>query len=168
MSIKSYNIFVFIILVPKGSVMFEFLFKREHELTNNSKKVKRWKVEHQSLATYAMKVVEAYDKEDKKKARKHLDKLQVLALNHLMDEDVTFFELCKNAKTKDEKILCAMKEFRRSFIDTKRVLFHFFIFYTNPKNDLDNIFRKKLDAIIGALVKRMEFEESNLYSLINH
>ena len=148
--------------------MFEFLFNREKDLTKNSKKVRRWKAEHQSLAKYAIKVVEAYDKNEKKKARKHLDKLQGLALNHLMDEDVTFYELCKNAKSKDERILCAMKEFRRSFTDTKRVLFHFFIFYTNPSNDLDSLFRQKLDAIIGALVKRIEFEENNLYSLIDH
>jgi len=149
--------------------MFGFFFKQNNDLSKNSKIVKRWQGEHRALAATAGKVVEAYDKDDKKKARKQLDKLQTLALKHLMDEDVTFFELFKKAEgtETDKEILKSIKEFRDSFIDTKKVLFHFFIYYTNPKNELDHVFKDKLDAIIDALVKRIEFEESNLYTMIN-
>lgn len=150
--------------------MFGFLFKQNRDLSKNSKIVKRWQAEHQALANRALKVVDSYEREDLKKARKHLDKLQTLALKHLMDEDVKFFELFKKAEDNeaDKEILKSIKEFRNTFIDTKKVLFHFFIYYTNPKNDLDHIFKDKLNAIIDALVNRIEFEEKNLYILINN
>ena len=83
-----------------------------------------------------------------------------------MDEDVTFFDLEKMAKHKDEKILNAMIEFRRSFSGTKKALFHFFFYYTSPKTTLDDIFREKFDGIVHALVQRIEFEETNLYAMI--
>ena len=60
-----------------------------------------------------------------------------------------------------------MKEFRATFIDTKKVLIHFFIHYTHESTVLDAHFKEQLDGIIGALVKRIEFEEKNLYTLIN-
>jgi len=150
--------------------MFGFFFRQNKDLSNNSRKVKKWQAEHRALANQAVKVVEAYDNDDKKKARKHLNKLQDLALKHLMDEDVTFYELFKKAeKSKsNEKIIQSMQEFRKSFIDTKKALFYFFIFYTDEKNPLDEVFKEKLDGIIAALVSRIEFEESNLYILINN
>ena len=150
--------------------MFEFLFKQNTNLSNNSRKVKKWQAEHRGLANQAVKVVDSYNNNEIKKARKHLDKLQDLALRHLMDEDVTFYELFKKAEKSDtnEAIIKSIKEFRKSFIDTKKALFYFFIFYTDDKNPLDETFKEKLDGIIDALVNRIEFEENNLYVLINN
>ena len=149
--------------------MFDFIFNRHKDLEHNSKKVKKWQAEHKALATLAVRTVEFYENGDLKKAKKELGKLQSVALNHLMDEDVTFSELFKKAdKTyTDQRIVDAMKEFRKSFIDTKKVLIHFFIHYTDPNVELDDIFIEKLKTIIGALVQRIEFEEQNLYVMIN-
>lgn len=146
--------------------MLSFLGKSDKNIEKNSKVVKRWKNEHRKLEIYAGKVISYYDGNDTKKAKKYLNKLELLALNHLMDEDVTFFDLEKMAKEKDEKILNAMLEFRRSFSGTKKVLFHFFFYYTSPKTNLDETFREKFDGIVNALVQRIEFEEANLYTMI--
>ena len=149
--------------------MFDFLFNRKKDLEHNSKKVKKWQAEHKAIATLSVKTVSYYENNDLKKAKKELDRLQSVALNHLMDEDVTFSELLKKAESThtDKVIVEAMKEFRKSFIDTKKVLIHFFIHYTDPNVSLDDIFITKLKGIIDALVQRIEFEESNLYLLIN-
>lgn len=149
--------------------MFDFIFNRHKDLAHNSKKVKKWQEEHKTLATYALKTVELYESDDLKKAKKQLIKLQSVALNHLMDEDVTFSELFKKAENSntDQRILEAIKEFRKSFIDTKKVLIHFFIHYTDPNVELDTVFITKLKAIINALVERIEFEETHLYVMIN-
>lgn len=149
--------------------MFDFIFNRKKDLAHNSKKVRKWQAEHKALATHAVKTVELYEKHDLKKAKKQLIKLQSVALNHLMDEDVTFSELFKKAENTntDKHILQAIKEFRKSFIDTKKVLIHFFIHYTDPNVELDSVFIAKLKGIIDALVQRIEFEETNLYVMIN-
>ena len=149
--------------------MFNFIFNRKKDLAHNSKKVKKWQAEHKAMATHAVKTVELYEKGDLVKAKKQLIKLQSVALNHLMDEDVTFTELFKKAEdtNTDQHILDAIQEFRRSFIDTKKVLIHFFIHYTSPNVELDDLFIEKLKGIINALVERIEFEETNLYVMIN-
>ena len=149
--------------------MFDFIFNRKKDLAHNSKKVKKWQAEHKALATLAVKTVTYYEKNDLKKAKKELGRLQSVALNHLMDEDVTFSELFKKAEStnSDQVIVDAMKEFRKSFIDVKKVLIHFFIHYTDPNVVLDDTFITKLKGIIDALVQRIEFEETNLYVLIN-
>jgi len=143
-----------------------FLFWKDKGIEYNAKLVRRWENEHRKLEKYAGIVMEAYDKGDIKKAKKVLNKLELLALNHLMDEDVTFYDMSKKAKATDTKVLAAMKEFRHSFFDTKKVLFHFFFYYTDPKTELDDTFRTKFDGIVDALVKRIAFEESNLYTMI--
>ena len=145
-----------------------FLFGKSKDLEHNHKVVKRWTNEHRKLEKYAGKVIASYDNNNAKQAKKHLNKLELLALNHLMDEDVTFFNLEKMAKDKekDKKILDAMIEFRRSFSGTKKALFHFFFYYTSPKTVLDEKFREKFDGIVSALVQRIEFEETNLYTMI--
>jgi len=150
--------------------MFEFLFGGNKDLSQNSKKVKRWQAEHKALANTALSVVKNYEENDMKKARKQLEKLQDIALAHLMDEDNTFFKLFDKAKdTKtDQEIVDSIKKFRTSFIDIKSTIFYFFIKYTNPKHELDAVFKEKLDGIINALIKRMEFEENNLYKLIDN
>ncbi len=150
--------------------MFDFLFNRKKDLVHNSKKVKKWQAEHKALATLAVKTVEYYEANELKKAKKELGKLQSVALNHLMDEDVTFTELFKKAQKNhtDQSILDAIREFRKSFTDTKKVLIHFFIHYTDPSVVLDDVFIEKLKGIIDALVQRIEFEEKNLYVMINN
>ena len=149
--------------------MFNFSFSRKKDLEHNSKKVKKWQAEHKALATLAVNTVSYYENNNFKKAKKELGRLQSVALNHLMDEDVTFSELFKKADSTntDKVIVEAMKEFRKSFIDTKKVLIHFFIHYTDPNVSLDETFIIKLKGIIDALVQRIEFEETNLYVLIN-
>ncbi len=152
-------------------IMFNF-FKKNNNLAKNSKKVKKWQKEHQALGKCAGDIVASYDKKDFKQTRKHLTKLQDMAFGHLMDEDLTFFELIEKIEEKDleenQEIVDAMKEFRRSFLDVKSALIHFLIKYTNPDSELDETFKETLDAIIKALVARIEFEENNLYVLINN
>ena len=149
--------------------MFEFLFGHKKDLVHNSKKVKKWQAEHRALATLATDIAKYYEEGNFNKAKKELKHLQSVALNHLMDEDVTFTELSHQAENTytDQVIVEAMKEFRESFVDTKKSLIHFFIHYTHPDTTLDENFITQLKAIIEALVKRIEFEENNLYTMID-
>ena len=144
-----------------------FFLGKNKDIEKNSRIVTRWKKEHRALEKYAGMVMTAYDNKNPKKAKKYLNKLELLALNHLMDEDVTFFDLEKQASKKDKLILDSMVEFRRSFSGTKKALFHFFFYYTSPKTILDDTFREKFDGIVNALVQRIEFEEHNLYVMIS-
>ncbi len=147
--------------------MFSFLFRQNKGITYNSKKVKKWQTEHQKLGEYATAIIAAYEARQMKKAHKLLSKLKDLALEHLMDEDETFFKLMRNAKEEDEQVVTHIKEFRNSFRDVKIVLFDFLVKYTSPNAKLDRVFKDTLDQILQALVARIEFEEKNLYALIN-
>jgi len=151
--------------------MFNFL-KKDKVLAKNSKKVKKWKKEHQQLVECATNIVSSYEKSDLKSTRKHLKKLEEIAFDHLMDEDITFFELLKKVKEKnlseDREIIVAIDEFRNSFVGVKGVLIDFLLKYTNPEVELDDSFKETLDVIIDALTERISFEENNLYVLINN
>ena len=150
--------------------MFNIIFKQNKDLSKNSKKVKQWQSEHRIMANYALKVVEHYEQNNLKKAKKELLKLQKISLHHLMDEDVTFFELIGKAKDtqKDQAVVKAMAEFSKSFRDVKKAIFNFFDHYITFENPLDTDFKETLDVIINALVQRIEFEETNLYALIDN
>lgn len=149
--------------------MFDFLFHHHEDLAHNKSKVKQWTGEHKVLAEEATAVVSFYEKGDFKKAKKHLVKLQSVALKHLMDEDVTFSDLMHKSSEseEDQEIVDSMKAFRKTFVDTKKALIHFFIHYTSEDVVLAEKFKMQLDGIINALVQRIEYEESNLYTKIS-
>ncbi len=151
--------------------MLKKLFSQNRELSKHSKKVKQWQSEHRNLAKYATKILRYLDMGEEKKAKKAFRRLHEDALHHLMDEDITFYNLLQKVEQqkieKDEKIMDCINKFRDTFSHTKQALFDFFEAYEDKSRSFDNRFRKEFEGIVEALVSRIEYEESNLYQMIN-
>ncbi len=147
--------------------------KTDADLAHHSRDVQQWRREHDALKKQAGKIAEAVGKGKTEKARNELKKLETLALQHLMSEDIRFYEMKKAVEAvtettpEDRVILEAMKEFEESFRDTKQVLIRFFSHYKKPETPLDEQFEKDFGAIVNALVARIDFEESTLYEMMD-
>ncbi len=149
--------------------MFGF-FEGNKGITQNSKKIKQWHNEHQVLVKYAVEILNAYEYKDINKVKKILKKLNVEATNHLMDEDNTFMDLMEKAtdEDNDQTVVRKIVEFRKSFRETKMVLFQFFAKYSDSQATFDDEFKTSFTAIVDALGARIGFEEDNLYMLLNN
>ena len=150
-----------------------FSKSNDSDLMHHAKDVKRWRKEHEALKKQAGRIVEDYKKGATDKAREDLRKLETLALQHLMSEDVRFYEMKKavEAEEKDtpenRAVLAAMREFEDSFRDTKQALIKFFSHYKKPEVPLDTRFEEDFGGIVNAVVARIEFEESTLYEMMD-
>ncbi|MBL0721145.1 MAG: hypothetical protein JJV88_01035, partial [Sulfurovum sp.] len=67
-------------------------------LSKNEKLVKGWKIEHQEMGKLASKIIESYDMNHLDETKIHLNSLKYLVIEHLMQEDLAFYNLLKNAK----------------------------------------------------------------------
>ncbi len=132
-----------------------------------SKNVRQWEKEHRHLEKLAGLIIGSYDKKNYRETKKHLIKLKDVALNHLMDEDLTFYEMKRKASDKDTEVFDSMKEFELSFREVKLVLIKFLDHYSRPEVALDQEFKETFDTIVGVLVARIQFEEANLYVLLD-
>jgi len=137
-------------------------------LSKNQKQVEQWKEEHREIVTLATALLESYERGDSEDVREILEELRVVTFNHLMSEDAEFYRLLKEHKNKNSKTELFIKEFEESFYSTKATLMHFLDDYTKKSLPIDDTFIKKFNELVDILVKRIEFEESNLYSLLEH
>lgn len=136
-------------------------------LSKNQKLVKQWKKEHQQIVKLAGKVINAYTDGKQDKAKKALQELRLVTLNHLMTEDIEFFKLLKDNKQTDKVTAKFLNEFKDSFYDTKAVLMHFLKDYTKDNAVLDDKFFDSFNGLVGVLAERIAFEEKNLYSRLD-
>ncbi len=134
----------------------------------NKKKslVKKWKKEHKQIVDLSAKVIEHYNTQDKKNAKKYFKKLDSLVLKHIVSEDVELYDLLKNSKT-DTKLKEEILEFEKSFLSAKAPLLRFLLHYTKDDIDLDEEFIEKFKQLIKIISKRIEFEENKLYKLLS-
>jgi hypothetical protein len=141
--------------------MFESLF-----LSKNQKLVKKWRKEHEQIVVLATNVIGEYQKHNPTKSKAYLSKLNILAVEHLMSEDIEFYRLRKDKRrlTSENEVL--IKEFSRTFKGTKIGLMHFLANYTKADVVLDEHFIKEFRGLVEILAKRIEFEEENLYKLL--
>lgn len=130
--------------------------------SKNQRLVIRWKKQHGNMVTLAHKIIAAYKNQNFKAVRKELKRLNHVAMEHLMTEDLEFFEL-RNSHKIDTETRKMVDEFNFSFRDTKSVLRQFFITYTHSKAVYDEEFFLTFSAIVEALGNRIDYEEKNLY-----
>jgi len=135
--------------------------------SQNQKNVRKWEKEHVVIVDLAMKIIEQYNNNDRIKAKKTLKKLSGLVIDHVMDEDLVFYNLLKKNKCFDSKTRDMVNEFTESFRGTKILLMNFLYDYANSPRELDANFFKVFNDIVGAVAKRIEFEENNLYNVLN-
>ena len=132
-------------------------------LSKNQKLVKQWEKEHEEIVVLAHKVIAAYSKNDHKQAKKELKALNILAVDHVMHEDIEFYRLLKDQRRNDSKTEKMVKEFTKSFKGTKLALMNFLTKYSRPETVLDDEFFTTFNELVGVLGERIAFEEENLY-----
>ena len=135
--------------------------------SKNQKNVRKWEKEHIVIVDLAMKIIEQYNNNDKTRAKKTLKKLSDLVIDHVMDEDLVFYRLLKREDCLDKKTRAMVNEFTTSFKSTKILLMNFLYDYANSSRELDSNFFKVFNDIVGAVAQRIEFEEKNLYDVLN-
>ncbi len=138
--------------------MFDFF------LSKNEKLVKKWHKEHEEIVELAHKIVAHYAKNDPYTAKDYLKKLDNVAVEHFMSEDIELFRLIHNDKNIDDETEKLVKDFVENFRKTKLSLMNFFAHYSKPDVPLDDDFFQEFNKIIETVGKRIEFEEKKVYS----
>ena len=136
-------------------------------LSKNQKLVRNWKREHKQIVKLATKVITVYTNSNHDKAKKALNELRLVTLNHLMTEDIEFFKLLKDHESIDRETEKFVNEFKETFYDTKSVLRHFLKDYTHDDAVLDDNFFESFNGLVGVLSQRIAFEEKNLYNRLS-
>ncbi len=143
--------------------MFGSLFE-----SKNRKLVHKWEEEHKEIVALANEVIESYDKGEYASAKEALRKLNTLAVDHVMDEDLKLFKLMKEESEKlDRETQSLVDDFIAGFKHTKIALMNFLAKYTSPEVPLDEEFYTTFKELVDILAQRISFEESNLYSRLN-
>ena len=142
--------------------MFSSLF-----LSKNQKLVKKWKKEHEKIVLLTHEVIAQYSKNNHKKAKKKLVSLNNLVIDHVTNENIEFYKLLKDKKKFSLKNEKAIDEFTETFKDTKSTLMQFLTKNTRDSAVLDDDFFATLNELAEILVERIEFEEKNLYHLLD-
>ncbi|MDQ7085762.1 MAG: hypothetical protein Q9M36_12995 [Sulfurovum sp.] len=143
--------------------MFGLLFASQ-----NQKLVKKWEKEHQEIVLLAHKVIASYSQNHHNTAKKHLKALDSIAISHLMNEDIEFYRLLKDKKRLNPDTEKLVHEFNHSFKGTKTFIISFLNKYTQTETPLDAKFFRTFNEIVTLLIKRIAFEEKNLYVVLNH
>jgi len=141
--------------------MFESLFA-----SKNKKLVLSWSKEHEKIVTLAHKILAAYSLDNEASVRKHLIDLRVVAINHLMVEDIEFHKLLKDETRVTAEISKSVHEFVDSFHDTKIVLRDFLRKYVHEDAVYNEHFFTTFNSLVEALASRIEYEETHLYKLL--
>ncbi|MEA1954379.1 MAG: hypothetical protein U9O24_08320 [Campylobacterota bacterium] len=139
--------------------IFGSLFSSKHR-----KLAIKWKNEHEEIVVIAHKVIAAFSKNDLATAKEELVALNELAVDHIMDEDIEFYRLLKDSNKLDHETEKLINEFTTTFKGTKHVLMTFLTKYTRPDEELDDVFFKTFNEIVGVLAERIDFEEKKLYA----
>lgn len=135
-------------------------------LSKNEKLVKAWKTEHKEIGELAGKIIESYDNNNLDDTKKHLNSLKHLVVEHLMQEDLAFYNLLKNSKNLDSTTVEHIKDFIETFKGTKTALMNFISKYALEGTKLDDDFLIAFKGLVRLVVERINYEESNLYDVL--
>ena len=136
-------------------------------LSKNQKLVRKWTQEHEEIVILTNKVLGEYSKNRHKNAKKSLVKLNHILVDHVTHENIEFYKLLKDERRVSIKNRKATEEFVDTFKDMRLDLMKFLTHYTKKKTVLDEEFFNILNGIVDVLQERIDFEEKNLYSLLN-
>ncbi len=129
--------------------------------------VKKWKKEHEKIVLLTHEVIAEYSKNNHKKAKKALVSLNNLAIDHITNENIEFYKLLKDTHKVSVKNRQHIEEFVSTFKETKMELMHFLTKYSRDAVVLDDEFFKTLNELAEILIERINFEEKNLYNLLD-
>jgi len=135
-------------------------------LSKNEKLIKNWKLEHEQIGELAGKIIESYNNEELNKTKKYLKDLKDLVIEHLMQEDLVFYNLLKKPKTLDVETIEQINDFRETFKGAKTALMNFISKYALEDTELDKNFLIAFKGLVRLVVERINYEESNLYNIL--
>jgi len=136
-------------------------------LSKNQKLVKKWTKEHEKIVLLIHNVLAEYSKNNHKNAKKELILLNHLVIDHVTEENIEFYKLLKDKNWISMKNRKYTEEFVATFKDMRLDLMKFLTHYTKKKTPLDDKFFDSLNEISEILRERIDFEEENLYALLN-
>jgi len=129
--------------------------------SKEKKRIEKWKKEHDEIVHLATDVIGEYSKNNVTKAKALLKKLNSLAVDHVMNEDLEFYHWKKDA---NKEMVEHIDDFTGSFKGTKMALMNFLSKYSKDDKALDEQFFTEFNGLVEVLAKRIEFEENILYS----
>ena len=132
--------------------------------SKNQKLVKQWSAEHEEIVSLATTIITQYSENNHKAAKKAINKLKSIAINHLMTEDVELFSLLHEDEKFDDTTEKLVHDFQESFRGIKLALMDFLKKYSHDEAVLDDEFFQSFNEIVAILANRIEFEEKNLYN----
>jgi len=148
--------------MEKGVFLLSSLF-----LSKNQKLVRKWTTEHEEIVLLIHKVLGEYSKNNHKNAKRALISLNHLVIDHVTDENIEFYRLLKDKKRVSAKNRKSTEEFVSTFKDMRLDLMRFLTLYTKEKTILDDEFFDTLNEVADILRERIDFEEENLYTLLD-
>lgn len=138
--------------------MFESLFSSE-----NQKLVTKWKKEHEDIVNLAQEISKQYKQGDFMHVKELLTQLNTLTVDHVMEEDIEFYNLLKDPHRSNTEIEHLIKDFTQSFKNTKMALIDFLAVYTQPDASLNQKFIDTFNELVSLLSERIDFEEKIVY-----
>ncbi|GAA6137228.1 hypothetical protein NBRC116583_09750 [Arenicella sp. 4NH20-0111] len=110
---------------------------------------------------------EGYEKSDFDVVSRHLSEFKSLFQSHLLKENVKFYAYLEQAMKKDSHSLSVVREFRKDMNDIANAVIGFCKKYDKPEYTkvAHESFKKDYQGIGQALVRRVQLEERDLYSL---
>jgi len=136
-------------------------------LSKNQKLVKSWEDEHKKIGALAGNIIQSYENDDIKSTKKYLKELKSITIEHLMQEDLAFYNLLKNSHNLDIETIEHIKDFRETFKGTKTALMNFISKYAAPDEEINDSFIKSFKELVQIVVNRIGYEEANLYPILS-
>ena len=147
--------------------MFWFFKKKKKKIGPefDKKLIKRLQADHIKLVKQVGKIETAYAQENGKKAKRELQILKSLTLDHFIKEDLKLYWYLKTFYKEQPKTLEEIKYFEESLKDIQVSVINFLDQYLKQDVLLNSTFKNEFDEIVQALANRIKTEEKNLYPL---
>ena len=133
---------------------------------SNQELVIKWKKEHREITASAGRILEAYKTDELNALREEIKNLNDLTIEHLMAEDMEFYQFLMLEDALDNELKELIEDFIETFEETKTALMDFLTKYTLPDAVYDQEFIDNFTAIVGVLTKRIAYEEKTLYKAL--
>lgn len=110
---------------------------------------------------------DGYEKSDFESVSRHLSEFKSLFQSHLLKENVKFYAYLEQAMKRDPHSLSIVREFRKDMNDIANAVIGFCKQYEKPEHTKvsHESFKTDYQGIGQALVRRVQLEERDLYSL---
>ena len=133
---------------------------------SNQELVIKWKQDHRAITASAGTIIKAYETNEVTTLKKEIESLNHLTVEHLMAEDMAFYQFSMLEDDLDEELKTLIEDFIETFEETKIALMDFLTKYTLPDAVYNQEFIDNFTTIVGVLAERIAYEEKTLYKTL--